>query len=101
MVSGFHSVAVMPVRVAAVGPAVGAAAAGAAALVAAGAAGALVAAGGAAACCELRLPHASRSGMAARAPPAARLHFRKDRRLTFDSWLCDMLICLPGSPMRR
>jgi predicted PurR-regulated permease PerM len=70
----------MPVRVPAVGPAVGAAPAGAAALVAAG--GALVAAGGAAACCELRLLQASISGSAASAPPVARVHFKNDRRLT-------------------
>src|SRR5258708_3447580 len=82
MVAGFHSAAVIPVRVAAVGPAVGAAAAGAAAVVAAG--GALVA-GGAAAGCELRLLQASRSGTTASAPPVAKLHFRNDRRLTLES----------------
>src|SRR6266851_5979019 len=94
MVSGFHSVDVIPVRVAAVGPAVGAvagaAAAGAAALVAAAGGAAVVAAGGAAACCELRLLQASSSGRAARDPPAARLHFRNERRLTFEFLLFDM-----------
>src|SRR5882672_8069797 len=93
MVSGFHSADVIPVRVAAVGPAVGAAAAaGAAALVvaagAAAAAGALVA--GAAGGWALRLPHASSSGRAASAPPVARLHFKNDRRL------CDIPGRLPA-----
>src|SRR5579859_2589785 len=93
MLSGFHSLDVMPVRVPAVALAVGAPAAevGAAAAVV-GAAAALVGAAagglvGAAACCELRVLHASINGMAARALPVAKPHFRNDRRLTPESCL--------------
>jgi hypothetical protein len=68
----------MPVRVAAVGPAVAAAAAGAAEVVGAAAAGALVAAAGGVGC-ELR-PHAASSGRAARVP----IRTSKERRLMFE-----------------
>jgi hypothetical protein len=89
MLSGFHSLLVMPVRVPAVGPAVGAAAAadvGAAATGVAAAGGALV---GAAACWALRLPHASIRGIAASTPPAARPYFKNDLRLTLEPEFCD------------
>ena len=58
--------------------------------------GALVAAGGAAACWELRLLQASMSGNAASAPPVARVHFRNDRRLTWESCSLDILGCSCG-----
>ena len=81
MVCGFHSALVMPVRVAAVGPAVGATAAGAAAVVGAAAAagGALVAAGGGVVCWLLR-PHAASSGSAASVP----VRTRNERRLRLE-----------------
>src|SRR5262252_408112 len=90
MLSGFHSLLVIPVRVPAVGPAVGAAAG---ADVGAAATGVLAACGGlvgAAACSALRLLHASIRGKAASTPPAARPYFKNDLRLTLELGLCDM-----------
>src|SRR5207237_10288785 len=88
------------VRVAAVGPAVGAAAAGAVVAPAAGtaavvaaaagavAAGALVAAAGGVACCVLRPgPHASSSGKVASAAPEPSVQRSRDRRESFESGL--------------